>query len=316
MGDLNTILKYHPALADFKPAELFRVRGDVLTYCADYQSDSFSTDSWGFRHSTFEGKKVSVADCLTAPRYGLVLGPSSLFGTGVAGDENCMASLLAQRFGFPFANAAMPGGNSRNLNSLLVGHIATAEHRPTAVVLSNGGDLANFCEAGFADPIFGSPNRIQLKAMKEGSAKADRDANFPRMLTFTNIWTTATATLCRAYGIRLVMVHQSTFFEKAKPSKSERESRLGEAQSPGQVRVFATFRKFNQGFFDRRQEIAERLGVPLAGLGLTEKLTFIDEFHVDRAGTQVLAQDVGDKLAPLLDPANASPTPKPKMKKA
>ena len=90
---------------------------------------------------------MSVADCLQSERYGIVLGPSTFFGAGSPAMRTCMASLLAERFGFPFANAAMPGGNSRNLNALLVGLVAGANQPPAVVVLSNGGDLANFCEA-------------------------------------------------------------------------------------------------------------------------------------------------------------------------
>ena len=146
MANYQKIIELRPEMADFfENRRKIGVRGDVLTYWPNIRCDSFTTDSAGFRHSTFEGKELSLADCLHAGRYGIALGASNLFGFGLAGNENCLPSLLSQRFGFPFANAAMPGANSRNLHSLLVGLIAGAGRPPAVVVHSNGGDLAGFC---------------------------------------------------------------------------------------------------------------------------------------------------------------------------
>jgi hypothetical protein len=64
----------------------------------------FSTDAGGFRHSVFRGETFSVADITRRDRYGLVLGPSSVYGFGLAGNENTMPSRLAEHLGFPFAN--------------------------------------------------------------------------------------------------------------------------------------------------------------------------------------------------------------------
>jgi hypothetical protein len=299
MADINKVAEHYPAVRDFRLSELIGFRGDVLSYWANLSKPSFSTDSQGFRHSTFGGKSYSVVECTQSPRYGIVLGASNLFGAGVAGNENTLASRLAERFGFPFANAAMPGGNSRNLNSLLVGLMAGAKQPPAVVVLSNGGDLANFCESGFVDPIFGSPNHVQIKAIREMGLKADTDSHFEALLVFTSLWTSATATLCRARKTPLVMVHQSTFFEKTKPSAIERECRLGEPRG-GQKRLFANFRKYNAPFFAKRRELAERLNIPIAGVGLTDRLGFVDEFHLDADGIKVLSEAVGDSIAPLL----------------
>lgn len=300
MADQSKIIEHYPEMADFRLSELVALRGDVLAYRANLERGAFTTDAQGFRHSTFKGKTLSVADCLRSERYGIVLGPSTLFGTGIAGNENCMASLLAERFGFPFANAAMPGGNSRNLNALLTGLIAAARHPPAVVVLSNGGDLANFCEALTADPIFGSPNRMQVKQNLGKGPGANADANLPQFLTFTSLWTSATARLCRAHKAGLVLVHQSIFFEKSRPSAIERDCALGQPARGGHEGLFDRFKKFGPPFYQRRQELAKALGIPLAGLGLVEKLTFVDEFHLDRDGTRVLTDDVADKIEPVL----------------
>ena len=308
MANRQKIAQLRPEMADFRQFEQFGFRGDVMAYWANTRNDSLSVDEAGFRHSTFKGKTFSVADCLGAERYGIVLGASNIFGTGVAGNENTLPSLLAERFGFPFANGAMPGGNSRNLQSLLVGLIAGAPKPPAVVAFSNGGDLANFCASSIADPIFGSPNRAQLRAIRESmKLHPDPDENLPRLLTFSGLWMNAIATVCRTYQIALVAIHQSTFFEKAKPNDFEREAGLGEPASPGEERLFANFRKYNAPFFANRKASADRLKLPLAGWGMTEQLSFIDEFHVDRDGTKVMSKAVGDEIELVLKRAGAAP---------
>jgi hypothetical protein len=300
MADQSKVLEHHPEMADFRLSELVALRGDVLAYRANLARGALSTDAQGFRHSTFKGQTMAVADCLQSERYGLVLGPSTFFGVGIAGNEHCIASLLAERFGFPFANAAMPGGNSRNLNALLTGLVAAARQPPAVVVLSNGGDLANFCEALTADAIFGSPNRMQVKQNAGKGAGTNADANLPQFLTFTSLWTSATVRLCRAYKTPLALVHQSIFFEKSKPSAGERDCALGQPARGGHDSLFERFRKFGPPFYARRQELAKALDIPLAGLGLVDKLTFVDEFHLDRDGTRILSDDIANKIKPLL----------------
>ena len=303
MANYKKIVELRPEMADFfGNRRLIAYRGDVLSYWANTRTDSFSTDPGGFRHSTLGGKEYSVADCVQSDRYGIVLGASNLFGFGVAGNENTMASLLAERFGFPFANAAMPGGNSRNLHSLLVGLLAAGGKPPAVVVHSSGGELANFCESGLADPIFGSPNRSQLKSVREqGPLHSNADQNFPRLLAFTALWFSALATVCRVYKSPFVMVHQSTFFEKKNPTKLEVECGLGEPFHPSQKDQFANHRKFDGPFYEKRRSVAEKLGVPLAGWGLTEDITFMDEFHGDLEGTRLITRAVGDLIEPLLE---------------
>jgi hypothetical protein len=312
MADINLVGEHYPAIRDFRLKDLIGFRGDVLSYWANVDQPSFTTDAQGFRHSTLKGRKYSLVDCRQSERYGIVLGPSSMFGSGIAGNENTMPSLLAERFGFPFANAAMPGANSRNLNALLVGLLAAAERPPAVVVLSNGGDIANFCETGFVDPIFGSPNHVQVKGIRESGMKADSQSGFSKLLVFTKLWTSMTASLCKARGIPLVMVHQSTFFEKSEPSAIERHGKLGEPSRIGQKELFANFRRFNRPFFVNRQELAAQLGLPLAGVGLTDRLNFIDEFHLDPDSLKLLSAAVGDAIEPLI----AQAKPKAARKKA
>lgn len=298
MADYRKITELCPAMADFlRYQSTIGYRGDVLAYAANIQTPSFSTDAHGFRHSVMSGKSLSVADCLHSERYGLVLGASTSFGFGVAGNENSMASLLAERLGLPFGNCAMPGANSRTLHALLISVIASAPRPPSIVVFSNAGDLGNFCDASIADPVFGSPNRNQLEAeFKKGRVPPDPEPSLGNLLNFTSLWATAIARSCRRQGARLVMVHQSTFFEKAEPSPQEVECRLGEPFNIHHARQFANYRRFSGAFFAKRKALADHLGIPLAGWGATGPLGFIDEFHLDRDSTHRLSEVVAGEI--------------------
>lgn len=312
MADINLIAEHYPAIRDFRLKDLVGFRGDVLSYWANIDKPSFSTDAQGFRHSTLKGRKYSLVECRQSERYGIILGPSTMFGSGIAGNENTMPSLLAERFGFPFANGAMPGGNSRNLNALLVGLLAASERPPAVVVLSNGGDIANFCDSGIVDPIFGSPNHVQVKALRESGVKPDVQGGFSKLLVFSKLWTSMTASLCKARGIPVVMVYQSTFFEKTEPSTIERHGKLGEPLRVNQKQLFANFRRLNGPFLKARQELAKQLGLPLAGVGLNDRFNFIDEFHLDADSLKLLSDAVGDEVEKLIAPAK----PKAGKKKA
>jgi hypothetical protein len=302
MANYEKIMELRPEMADFfENRRKIGLRGDVLTYWPNIRNDSFTTDSAGFRHSTFNGKTLSVSDCLRSDRYGIALGASNLFGFGVAGNENILASLLAERFGFPFANAAMPGANSRNLHSLLVGLIAGAKRPPAVVVLSNGGDLSGFCESSLADPIFGSPNRSQMKSVQKNADSGDANKNFPSLLAFSTLWTSAVARVCRISGVPFVMIHQSTFFEKTEPNELEIECGLGEPFHPSQEQQFANHRGFDERFYANRHAFAETRGIAIAGAA-TDDIGFIDEFHCDKDGVRVVAQAVGDNVESLLQP--------------
>lgn len=307
MADYEKIVARYPEMADFIRAQrTIRYRGEVMAYAAKVRAPSFSTDEGGFRHSTLGGKTYSVGECLTSERYGVLIGASNLFGFGVAGNENTMPSLLAERFGFPFANAGLPGGNSRNLYGLMLAFLARAPHPPAVVVHSSGGDLATFCNSSLADPVFGSPNRGQRQGpLKERSLTADAEQQLPHMLAFTSLWTGAIANLCRAYKVPLVLIHQSSVFEKAKLTETEKEMDLGKAIHGWQEREFDKWRRFGAAFYERRTAIAENRRIPLAGRGLGDRLTFIDEFHCDREGTALLSQSVGDAVAELLESSAA-----------
>jgi hypothetical protein len=301
VANYQNIVRLRPEVRDFIRNRRWVHRGDVIAYGPNVSCDSFSTDSGGFRHSTFGGESLSVFDCIERDRYGLVLGPSSVYGFGLAGNENTMPSVLAERLGFPFANVGLPEGNSRNLHSMLLAFIARAPRPPSAVLHISGGDYTNFCYTSIADPVYGSPNLRQIPmVLKERGGRPPAELQIKPLLAFTTLWIRAVADVCRACGIPLVLADDTTFFEKREPSEIERDSLLGEANSPAQERQFATHRNFVDDYHGRRRTLAERLGVPLAGPGRTNDIGFIDEFHYDRDGTRALCDDFAAAFEALL----------------
>ena len=301
MANYQNIVRLRPEVREFIRNRRWVHRGDVVAYGPNVRCDSFSTDAAGFRHSSFRGETLSLFDCVQRERYGLVLGPSSVYGFGLAGNENTMPSLLSERLGFPFANAGMPEGNSRNLHSILMAIIARAPHRPSAVLHISGGDFTNFCYTSIADPVFGSPNLKQMSmVMKERGGRPDAAGQIAQLLAFSALWIRAIADLCRRLGVPLVLADDTTFFEKIEPSEIERESALGIASSPTQEKQFETHCKYVGDYHERRRTVAEAIGVPLAGPGKTNDIGFIDEFHYDRDGTRALCDDFASAFEAIL----------------
>ena len=301
MANYQNIVRLRPEVRDFIRNRRWVHRGDVISYGPNIRCDSFSTDAMGFRHSSFRGQTLSLFDCVQRDRYGLVLGPSSVYGFGLAGNENTMPSLLSERLGFPFANAGMPEGNSRNLHSILMAIVARAPKQPSAVLHISGGDFTNFCYTSIADPVFGSPNLKQIgMALKERGGHPDAALQITALLAFTSLWIRGIAELCRVLGIPLVLADDTTFFEKREPSEIERQSALGVATSPAQEQQFETHKSFVGDYHERRRTVAEKLGVPLAGPGKTNDIGFIDEFHYDRGGTRALCDDFASAFETVL----------------
>lgn len=301
MANYVAIRKLRPGFDAFISHYRVMHRGDVLFFPSNVRSDLYTTDHRGFRHTSFGDETLSVADVLNRDRYGLVLGGSRAFGHGVQGNANTMPSLLSQHFGFPFANVALYQGNSRNLFSLLNASLAKAAKAPAAVIHFSGGDFGSFCCSGIADPVFGSPNPKLLPIVQEerGSAPSP-EKSLPGLLEFTTLWTRSIARLCQAFKVPLVLVHDTSFFEKREPSARDRETELGTAHYAWEKRWFRNHRAFADHFYERRAAIAAKLGVPLAGPLGRHDLTFIDEFHYDEDGIKSLTSDVAVALKPLL----------------
>src|SRR4029079_18421341 len=301
MATYETIMRLRPEVRQFIRNRRWVHRGDTIFYGPNIRCDGFSTDAGGFRHSSFRRESLSVGGWTHPHRSGLVIGPSSVYGFGLAGNEKTMPSLLAERFGFPFANIGLPEGNSRNLFALLLGIVARSSRPPAAVVHISGGAFTNFCYTAIADPMFGWPNLKQIKTvLEERGGRPPAEQQMPALLAFTSLWIRAIAELCRGNKIPFVLADDTTFFEKKKPSKIERDSDLGMPFNAAQTRQFDTHKRFVADYHTRRKAVAEKLGVALAGPGITNTLGFIDEFHYDADGTRALVDDFARGLEPQL----------------
>ena len=276
-------------------------RGDVVVFRPGIRNEFFTTDAAGFRHSVFRGETLAVRDIIQQDRYGLVLGSSHIFGIGTPGNERSLPSLLSEKFGFPFANVSLPEGNSRNLFAQLSALLMRAPRPPAALIHFSGGDFTNFCYSCIADPVFGSPNLKQYTQMVEerGSAPEAKDF-FKPLLAFTSLWTKMIVGQCRGRKIPVLLGHDTTFFEKRKPSASDIQCGLGKSFGPMQERWFAAHKPFFPGFLEHRESLARKLGVPLAGPGPTNDYGFFDEFHYDADGTRMLFEEIAQALDPLL----------------
>lgn len=301
MANYPAIVRRRPEVRDFIRNRRWVHRGDVITYGPGINCPSFSTDGAGFRHSMWQGKDCSVVDCVQSQRYGLVLGPSSVYGFGLAGNEYTIPSVLAQNFGFPFANLGLPEGNSRNLFSLLVAILARAPKAPEIVIHVSGGDFTNFCYTALADPVFGSPNLKQIhQALKERRAPPRPELQVQALLSFSSLWISSIARLCRLNNVRLLLLDDTTFFEKQQPSALDLECGLGKPANAAQERQFATHSTYVEAYSARRLAVASNLSIPITGPGLSNNIGFIDEFHYDREGTAALCQDLSRSIEPLL----------------
>lgn len=301
MANYQVIARLRPEVRDFIRNRRWVHSGGVITYGPGISCDSFSTDRLGFRHSTFNGRDLSVVQCVQNDRYGVVLGPSSVYGFGLAGNANTIPSLLAERFGFPFANIGLPEGNSRNLFAILMALIARAPKPPSAVVHVSGGDFTNFCYTSIADGVFGSPNLKQIRmALKERGGRPPAEGQIPALLSFTSLWIRSIAEICRGKRIPLVLADDTTFFEKANPSEEELLCALGSAFNQAQEQQFATHKRFVSHYHARRKAVAKAIGVPLSGPGISNDIGFIDEFHYDAQGTRALTDDYARTLERML----------------
>lgn len=302
MANYESIMRLRPEVREFVRNRRWVHRGDVLFYGPNTTGEHFSTDHNGFRHSVFQGKTISSADISDYPRYGLVIGPSNVYGFGLAGNENTMGSVLAERFGFPFLNVGLPEGNSRNLFAILLTILTRSGRKPAVVLHLSGGDFTSFCYAGIADPIFGPPNlkQISLVLKERGGKVPDPKTQINALLTFTGTWIQAMGRLCEQVGIPFVLGEDVTFFEKKKPNKIEAQCDLGEGRTGPQKRQFQIHKDYVRAYHDRRQAVAKSLGVPLPGPSFGNDIGFVDEFHYDKQGTRDLCDYFGQGIESVL----------------
>ena len=317
MADYRKISARLPEVREYIRLRKWVRRGDAVAYGANIEGEHLSTDTLGLRHAVFAGERLSLADVVKHQRYGLVLGSSNVYGFGLPGNDATLPSLIGERLGFPFGNISFPEVNTRTLYCQLLGIVARAKVRPSAVLLMTGGDFTAFCYTGVADPVFGTPDLLSMaETMKERGGKIDVRREFPRLVAYTQLWTGAIIDLCRRTGIPFAIGEDVTFFEKAGPNARDVEFGLGIGRSPQQERQFKIHRAFVKAYGDARMAQANHAGVPIGGPGHGNAITYIDEFHYDAPGARALAVDFAGALEQAMKQKAAGKTPPKPSKKA
>ncbi|KYC35006.1 G-D-S-L family lipolytic protein [Scytonema hofmannii PCC 7110] len=102
----------------------------------NYQSEVISTDSFGFRNSTFGGAKISVANMPTDRPVNLLVGGSTTLGTGATSDANTISSRLAEYTQEPWLNFSGRGYNATQEIILFLMHQHRFQHINNVVVFS------------------------------------------------------------------------------------------------------------------------------------------------------------------------------------
>lgn len=301
MANYRAIVKHHPEVREYIRLRKWVNRGEAIFYAPNIESEVLSTDPAGYRNGIWQGARLTLADCLKGDRYGLVMGPSNVYGFGVPSDGHTIPSRLGELLGVPFANIGLPEGHTRNLFAILLNIVTRSARKPAAVLLLSGGDFTGWAYSGIADPVFGAPNILQLdQVMKQRGGPGDPTAGARAMLAASQLWTLAIAQLCRSRAIPLVLGNDTTFFEKREAESYDLDCRLGIASSPPQQRQFEIHRKLGIRFYDQRRRMGERLGLPLAGPGPSNQIGFIDEFHYDAPGVDALCAEFAPPLEQAL----------------
>jgi len=110
MANYRAILKHHPEVREYIRLRKWVHRGETVSYGPSIESDTLSTDAIGYRNSVWRGRRMTLGDCIKSGRYGLVMGPSNVYGFGVPSDAHTIPSRLGEMLGLPFANIGLPKG--------------------------------------------------------------------------------------------------------------------------------------------------------------------------------------------------------------
>jgi hypothetical protein len=313
MANYKAIAQIRPEVREYIKARKWVHRGETLSYGPNIDVGCLTTDGAGFRKSVFGGEKRAVAEIVQGGSYGIVTGPSNVYGFGLPSDADTIPSLLGAAFSMPFANISLPEGHSRNLFAICMNITATAKRPPSVIVHLSGGDFTGWAYTGVADPVFGPPNLYQGKSAlaERGGRRPPADQGFRAMAHASILWMRALLQLCRGNNIPLVLGNDTTFFEKTEPSDYDRQCALGEGMGQAQSAQFAVQRSHGAQYYDRRAQFAANAGVPLVGPGKSAEganaIGFVDEFHYDADGSAALTRAFSPEVERALKGKSGSP---------
>ena len=298
MANYRAVASRFPAVRDYLRNRRWTRRGDVIAYAPNMRARCFSTDPFGFRHTSWRGADHGIATCNSGERFGLVLGSSHVFGFGLESNRETLPSRLSERLGFPCLNISYPEADTRTLYATLLRIATHSAVRPSLVVYFNGGDLTRYCYHGVADPLFGSPNFDS--ALTNDMPAISEDQAFQNLTFYIGFWTRQLVELTARLRIPFCFATDSTFFEKedlGAADATEVACELGASRDERHARRFAIHRRRVYEYGDFRVALAQQLGIapPFYEPGIE---SFIDEFHFRAESLALMADRIATRLKP------------------
>ena len=305
MANYRAIVRNFPGAPDYlRYATKWVRRGDVFAYRPLISTSSFSTDTFGVRHTHFEGRDIGLADIPNFARVGLVLGSSHVFGFGLKSNSETLPSCLSERLGYPLLGIAFPEADTRTLHTAFVRLAQQFGGKIQRVFLITGGDFTRFCYTGLADPLFGPP---LLPLEPEGSTSdalpsespetGGEQRQFTNLLQFSLFWTQRFILLARQSQIPLTLVDDITFFEKSAPDHLEQICQLGMSEIPSQRKRFEIHERHKDAFQAERRKFVSNRGLPFAQFPEPDSILYIDEYHYRAETQRLLAQTLVEQIS-------------------
>lgn len=293
MADYRAVVrKYPPALEYLRKASWIR-RGDVLSYAPNLLARNFTTDAFGFRHTQFFGRDISVSNALEFKKVGLLLGSSHVFGFGLAGNEHSLASRLSQALKMPVFGISFPEADTRTLTAVAQRLFTIIGGRLKLIMLATGGDYTRYCYTGQCDAMFGPP----VLPRDERTIDAPvRLAPFDSLIAFSAYWVEMLNASVQAFGARCTLVEDLTFFEKPRADAAELECGLGAANDAPTQQRFERHIARVYDFGDARRHHAAKAGIGLLKFPPQAEVRFIDEFHYRSDSIVEIANKIAAEL--------------------
>ncbi len=288
MANYKLVAKKHPTVVPYLRARIWQRQGETLIYRPMAQTNAFSTDSLGFRKSTFDGDSFSVDRSIPYDHYSVILGSSHMFGFGLPGNEDTMASRMAAKLGHPVLNMSLPEANTNDLMNAAAKHLDPK--RLHTAILFPGGSFTRFCYTGLCSPFDGPPPLHVKAADQKGGENADSPEMFENLLRFQKRHIVKMAEAFARTSGSLYVVDEATFLEKSEPSEAEIEGKLGIAPQPqGQIR-FERHKKLIGPYRERLFADLKSEGIKVLEFGSVDDITFIDEFHYDAPSVERIVE--------------------------
>lgn len=293
MADYSEVLRLFPATRHYLRQRRWARRGDVLAYTANLETETFSTDPYGFRHGELFGDRYGLAEALSGAAYGLVLGASEVFGFGLDANGQTIASRLSQACGLYCLNVSFPEADLRTLCAAATRIVAQAPLTPAFIACFAGGTLSRYCYTRRCDPLFGSPDFLGDNAESHFSGTSEETAAFTNLVDYSTFWLEQLSALASRCGCPLVIHDQPSAFDKARLDETEAVCALTDPGSGDEER-FAAFRLRKTPFREYILAFARKGG--LTASSPADALSFIDEFHYTASASARIASDIAQSL--------------------